>query len=145
SVHVGQSAVLTVSNLPGRVFHGIVTRTSNALDPANRTMLVEVDVPNPGRALFPGSYAEVNLNASAANLPLVAPASAILFRNDGAQVAVVQPDTTLHLQKIVVGRDYGDRIEILQGVDDGAIILATPGDTAREGTKIVPVNPNDSK
>ena len=140
SVRVGQPAVLTVSNLPGRVFHGNVARTANALDPANRTMLVEVAVPNPDGALFPGSFAEVTLSASRTNLPLAVPASAILFRTDGAQVAVVQPDNTLHLQKIVVGRDYGDRVEILQGVDDGATILAAPGDTAREGVKIIPVD-----
>jgi len=140
SVRTGQPAVLTVANLPGRVFHGNVARTANALDPANRTMLVEVAVPNPDGALFPGSFAEVNLSASRTNLPLVVPASAILFRTDGAQVAVVQPDTTLHLQKIVVGRDYGDRVEILQGLDDGATILAAPGDAAREGVKIVPVD-----
>jgi len=140
SVRTGQPAVLTVANLPGRVFHGNVARTANALDPANRTMLVEVAVPNPDGALFPGSFAEVNLSASRTNLPLIVPASAILFRTDGAQVAVVQPDTTLHLQKIVVGRDYGDRVEILQGLDDGATILAAPGDAAREGVKIVPVD-----
>jgi len=140
SVRVGQPAVLTVSNLPGRVFHGNVARTANALDPANRTMLVEVAVPNPDGALFPGSFAEVILSASRTNLPLAVPASAILFRTDGAQVAVVQPDNTLHLQKIVVGRDYGDRVEILQGVDDGATILAAPGDAAREGVKIIPVD-----
>jgi len=140
SVRVGQPAVLTVSNLPGRVFHGNVARTANALDPANRTMLVEVAVPNPDGALFPGSFAEVTLSASRTNLPLAVPASAILFRTDGAQVAVVQPDNTLHLQKIVVGRDYGDRVEILQGVDDGATILAAPGDAAREGVKIIPVD-----
>ena len=140
SVRVGQPAVLTVSNLPGRVFHGNVARTANALDPANRTMLIEVAVPNPDGALFPGSFAEVTLSASRTNLPLAVPASAILFRTDGAQVAVVQPDNTLHLQKIVVGRDYGDRVEILQGVDDGATILAAPGDAAREGVKIIPVD-----
>jgi multidrug efflux pump subunit AcrA (membrane-fusion protein) len=103
-------------------------------------MLVEVAVPNPDGALFPGSFAEVTLSASRTNLPLAVPASAILFRTDGAQVAVVQPDNTLHLQKIVVGRDYGDRVEILQGVDDGATILAAPGDAAREGVKIIPVD-----
>jgi multidrug efflux pump subunit AcrA (membrane-fusion protein) len=70
----------------------------------------------------------------------VVPAAAILFRTDGAQLAVVQPDGTLHLQKITVGRDYGDRVEILQGVAEGTMIVAAPGDTAREGARIVPVN-----
>ena len=139
TVRVGQPAALSVSHFPGRRFRGTVARTANALDPATRTMLVEVDVPNADGALFPGTYAEVDLSGSRTNPPLVVPAAAILFRTDGAQVAVVQADDTVHLQKITVGRDYGDRVEILQGVEEGATIVAAPGDSAREGAKIVPV------
>jgi RND family efflux transporter MFP subunit len=139
AVRVGQSAALTVSHFPGRTFQGTVARTANALDPATRTMLVEVDVPNADGTLFPGTYAEVDLSGSRSNPPLVVPAAAILFRTDGAQVAVVQSDQTVHLQKIDVGRDYGDRVEILQGVDEGATIVAAPGDSVREGAKVVPV------
>jgi RND family efflux transporter MFP subunit len=142
AVHVGQPAALTVSQFPGRTFHGTVARTANALDPANRTMLVEVAVPNPDGALFPGTYAEVDLSGSRPDVPLVVPAAAILFRTDGAQIAVVTPDQTVHLQKITVGRDYGDRVEIVQGVSEGTTIVAAPGDAAREGTRIVPVSRN---
>ena len=140
AVHVGQPAVLTVSNFPGRTFHATVTRTANALDPASRTMLVEVDVRNDDRSLFPGMYADVDLSGSSSNPPLVLPATTIIFRTDGAQVAVVQPDGTIHLQKIVVGRDYGDRVEVLQGLSEGVDIITSPGDSAREGAKIIPVN-----
>jgi RND family efflux transporter MFP subunit len=139
SVRAGQTAALTVSHFPGRSFRGIVARTANALDPATRTMLVEVDVPNADGALFPGTYAEVDLSGAQVNAPLVVPAAALVFRTDGAQVAVVQADQTVHLQKITVGRDYGDRVEILQGLTEGATILAAPGDAAREGARIVPV------
>jgi RND family efflux transporter MFP subunit len=139
AVRVGQAATLTVSHLPGRTFRGTIARTANALDPATRTMLVEVDVPNADGALFPGTYAEVDLSGSRPNPPLVVPAAALLFRNDGAQVAIVRSDRTVHLQKITVGRDYGDRVEILQGVTEGTTIVAAPGDAAREGAKIVPV------
>jgi RND family efflux transporter MFP subunit len=139
SVHVGQAATLTVSNFPGRSFRGSVTRTAKALDPASRTMLVEIGVPNTDGALIPGTYAEVDLSGSHANPPLVVPAAAIIFRTDGAQVAVVQPDATVHLQKVAIGRDYGDRVEILHGLADGATIVMVPGDAAREGAKIVPV------
>jgi RND family efflux transporter MFP subunit len=139
AVHVGQPAVLTVSNFPGRSFHGTVMRTANALDPASRTMLVEVDVPNSDRSLFPGMYADVDLSGARTNPPLVLPATTIIFRTDGAQVAVIQPDGTIHLQKITVGRDYGDRLEVLQGLSEGAEILTAPTESAREGTKIIPV------
>ena len=141
SVHLGQPAQLTVSNFPGRRFHGTVARTANVLDPASRTMLVEVDVPNTDGALFPGMYAEVDLGSTLQNPPLVIPAQALLVRSDGAQVAMVKNDGIVHLQKVSIGRDYGDRVEILQGVEEGATILAAPGETAREGAKILPVTP----
>jgi len=140
SVHVGQAATLTVTQFPGRSFRGVVARMANALDPATRTMLVEVDVPNPDGTLFPGTYADVDLSGPQNNPPLVVPASAIVFRTDGAQLATVQPDGLVHLEKITVGRDYGDRVEILQGVAEGTVIIAAPGDTAREGARIVPVD-----
>jgi len=139
SVHVGQAARLTVSNFPARTFDGRVTRTANALDPASRTMLVEVGVPNPDGVLMPGTYADVDLTGSLSNPPLIVPAATIIFRTDGAQVAVVNADGTVHLQKVAVGRDHGDRVEIVQGLSAGAIIVAVPGDAAREGAKVVPV------
>jgi RND family efflux transporter MFP subunit len=139
SIHVGQPAGLTLSNFPGRRFLGKVAHTANALDPSSRTMLVEVDVPNPDGALFPGMYAEVDLTSAALSPPLVVPAQALIVRSDGAQVAVVGPDGILHIQKVAIGRDYGDRVEIVQGVTEGTTILAAPGDTAQEGAKIVPV------
>jgi RND family efflux transporter MFP subunit len=139
AVRVGQTAAVTVSNLPGQTLRGTVARTARSLDPASRTMLVEVAVPNADGAVFPGTYAEVDLSGSLATAPLVIPAAAVVFRTDGAQLAVVQPDQTVHLQKIAVGRDYGDRVEILQGVAEGTMIVAAPGDAAREGAKIIPV------
>jgi len=138
SIHIGQPAQLTLSNFPGRHFVGAIARTANALDPANRTMLVEVSVPNADGALFPGMYAEVSLSNARVNPPLLIPAQALIVRSDGAQVAVVQPDGIVHLQKVAIGRDYGDRVEIVQGVTEGATILAAPGDAAQEGAKIVP-------
>jgi RND family efflux transporter MFP subunit len=138
SIHAGQAAQLTLSNFPGRRFTGTVARTANALDPTSRTMLVEVAVPNSDGALFPGMYAEVDLNTARANPPLLLPAQALIVRTDGAQVAIVQPDGTVHLQKVAIGRDYGDRVEIAQGIAEGTTILMVPGDTA-EGAKIVPI------
>src|SRR6185312_5354395 len=120
SVHAGQPSQLTLSNFPGRRFPGAVARTANALDPASRTMLVEVDVPNPGGVLFPGMYAEVNLGNARPNPPLLVPARALIIRSDGAQLAVVQKDGIVHLQKIAIGRDYGDRVEVVRVSSWGA-------------------------
>lgn len=138
-IHAGQAAQLTLSNFPGRRFTGTVARTANALDPTSRTMLVEVAVPNADGALFPGMYAEVDLSTTRANPPLLVPAQTLLVRSDGAQVAVVQPDGIVHLQKVAIGRDYGDRVEIVHGIAEGATILMVPGDTA-EGATIVPID-----
>ncbi len=103
-------------------------------------MLVEVDVPNSDGALLPGMYAEVDLSSSRANPPLVVPASALLVRADGAQLAAVDQNGVVHLRKVTIGRDYGDRVEISQGIGEGATILAVPGDVA-DGQKVVLATP----
>lgn len=139
SVHPGQSALLTVSNLPGRQFAGTVARTANALDPNSRTLLAEVHVPNENGALLPGMYAQVQLSSIRTSLPMLVPSDALIVRADGTQIAVVRPDHTVHLQKVEVGRDYGDRLEIISGVREGETIIVNPGDIAREGVKVNPV------
>jgi RND family efflux transporter MFP subunit len=136
SVRPGQSALLTVSNLPGRQFKGAVVRSASALDPTSRTMLVEVEVPNPANALLPGMYAEVDLSSAHKIVPAVIPSDALIIRADGTQVAVVGPDNTVHLQKIDVGRDYGDRLEVSSGLEHGQRIIVNPGDAAQEGLKV---------
>lgn len=139
SVHPGQPAQLTVSNLPGRRFAGSVVRTANALDPASRTLLVEVHVPNGEGLLFPGMYAEVDLSSARAVAPLLVPSDALIVGSGGTNVAVVRPDHTVHLQEIKVGRDYGNRLEVLSGLHEGDTIIPNPADVAREGLKVDPV------
>jgi RND family efflux transporter MFP subunit len=139
AVRRGQSAQLSVSNLPGRRFTGTVARTANALDPATRTLLVEVQVPNPNGALLPGMYAQVDLSSARPTPPLLIPGDALVVLQDGTQVALVGPDHTVHMQKIVVGRDYGSQLEVLDGLRPGDRIIPNAGDVAREGMKIDPV------
>ncbi len=139
SVKVGQTARLSVSNLPGRQFTGAVARTANALDPASRTLLVEVHVPNRDGALLPGMYARVELASPRADAPLLVPSDALIARGEGTEVAVVRQDHHVHLQKIEVGRDYGDRLEVAGGLRDGDMVIANPGDAVREGLEVQPV------
>ncbi len=136
SIRVGQPATLTVSNLPGRMFAGTVARTSEALDPSSRTLLAEIHVPNREKLLLPGMYTQVDFKAPRFDPPLVVPSDALIVRDNGAQVAVVRPGNTLHLVKIQAGRDYGDRVEVLGGLNDGDTVVTNPGDVAREGLKI---------
>ena len=139
SIRVGQTAYLTVSNLPGRRFTGTVARTANALDPNSRTLLVEIQVPNAEGTLLPGMYAQVDLSSTRPHPPLLVPSEALITRGEGATVAVVRPDHTVHIQPIQVGRDYGDRLEVISGLEQGDIIIPSPGDAAREGLKVNPV------
>ena len=136
SIHPGEPAILSVSNLPGRQFTGQISRSASALDPNSRTLLVEIHVPNADGALLPGMYAQVELRSVRAEPPLLVPSDAMIVRSDGAQVAVVGSDHTVHLQKIEVGRDYGDRLEVLKGLREGDTIVSNPGDTVHEGLKV---------
>lgn len=139
SIRPGQTARLSVSNLPGRQFTATVARSANALDPNSRTLLVELHVPNADGALLPGMYARVDLSSTRTNAPLLVPSEALIARGDGARVALVRPDHTVHLQPIQVGRDYGDHLEVTGGLQVGDTIIPNPGDAAREGLMVNPV------
>ena len=138
-VQPGQPARLSVSNLPGRTFTGAVARTANALDPTSRTMLAEVQVPNPSGVLLPGMYAQVELLDTRPGAPLLIPGAALIIRAEGTLVALVRPDQTVHFQKIEVGRDFGDRIEVINGLKAGNRVVVNPHDDVREGVKVTPV------
>jgi RND family efflux transporter MFP subunit len=136
AIQPGEPALVTVTNLPGREFQGEVARSASALDPSSRTLLVEVHVPNPTSLLLPGMYAQVELRSIRAQPPLLVPSDAMIVRADGAQIAVVGTDHIVHLRKIDAGRDYGDRVEVLNGLHEGDMIVANPGDAVREGLKV---------
>lgn len=138
SVRVGQQATLTIPDRPGK-FSGTVARTANALDPATRTLLVEVQVPNPGALLMPGEYAEVDLAVPRKDPPLAIPADTLVVRSDGPQVAVVRPDGAVHFAGVQLGRDFGDRLEVLSGLEEGQQLVVNPSDLIREGVKVKPV------
>jgi RND family efflux transporter MFP subunit len=137
-VRIGQPARLRVSSFPARTFSGSVARTANALDPASRTLLVEVQVPNTDGALLPGMYAQVDFSDARTVTPLLVPSDALIVRSEGTLVAVVRPDHRVHLQKIEPGRDYGDRLEVLGGLQQGDTIIPNPGDLG-EGAEVNPV------
>ncbi len=140
TIHVGQNATLTVSNFPGRTFTGTVARTANSLDPSTRTLLVELHVVNTDGALLPGMYCQVQLSTPRDNPPLLIPTDSLIVRTGGTLVAVVRAaDHTIHLQPLVVGRDFGDRIEVISGLKEGDSIIPNPGDIAQENRKVDPV------
>ncbi|HTW64981.1 MAG TPA: efflux RND transporter periplasmic adaptor subunit [Bryobacteraceae bacterium] len=138
-VHAGQMASLATPELPERKFSGTVTRTANALDPSSRTLLVEVQVPNPEGKLLPGMYVEVDLHLPRKDPPLLLPSDTLSVRPEGTLVAVLDSKNRVHFQRVVVGRDYGSNIEILSGIDAGERVIANPNDSVQEGVKVHPV------
>jgi RND family efflux transporter MFP subunit len=139
SVKVGQHAIVSIAELPGRKFDGVVARTSNALDPATRTLLTELQVRNTDGALMPGMFAQVDLTVPRKFPPLLIPGDTLVVRSDGPQVAVVRPDATVHFTRIQLGRDYGDRLEVLSGLEEDQQLAVNPSDEVREGVKVNPV------
>ncbi|MBZ5576654.1 MAG: efflux RND transporter periplasmic adaptor subunit [Acidobacteriia bacterium] len=139
SVRTGQTASLEIVDLRGRRFVGRVTRTSKALDPASRTLLTEVEVSNPDDALLPGMFTQVDLEVPRKNPPLLIPGDTLVVRADGPQVAVVTADGQVHFTRIQLGRDYGDRLEVLSGLEEGQQLVVNPSDLVREGVKVKPV------
>jgi RND family efflux transporter MFP subunit len=136
TIRVGQTAQLKIPDLPLKTFTGTVTRTANALDPATRTLLAEVQVPNEGGLLLPGMYSEVDFTTPRMEPPLIIRADALVVRGDGAHVAVVGDDNVVHFQPVQVGRDYGDQLEILGGLAKGQRVVVSPGDAVRENAKV---------
>ena len=136
SVKPGQQAILSIAEFPGRRFSGTVARTSNALDPATRTLLAEVQVPNRDGVLMPGMFAQVDLTMPRRFPPLMITGDTLVVRSDGPQVAVVSPEGVVHFTRIQLGRDFGDRIEVLSGLEEGQQIAVNPSDEVREGVKV---------
>ena len=121
-IRVGQKAKVEVRERPGKIFEGTVTRTAGAIDPTSRTLRTEVQVPNPDGELFSGSYATVRFAITRAEPPLLVPSSALSIDAQGVRVAVVDADHTLHYRVIQIGRDYGQDVEVLSGIDDNDVL-----------------------
>jgi RND family efflux transporter MFP subunit len=121
--------------MPNLTFHGKVTRIADALQPGTRTLLTEVDVPNPDGALQPGVYCTVELKIPRPSPALIVPASAIIFNQNGMQVAVVE-DGIVHLHKIAVTADYGTEVEINEGIKDGDQVILQPPVNLGDGDKV---------
>jgi len=142
-IHIGMPAELRVGEFPNRVFTGKVAHTSGAIDTTSRTLLTEVQVPNPKSELKPGSYAEVTFRISSAEPPLVIPSNTLIFRAAGPQVAVVDSSHTARLRSVTIGRDFGTSLEILSGLQPGDSVVLNPPDSLSDG-EAVSIQQNDS-
>ena len=135
----GQDAAVYQEQEPLQQFAGKVTRTANALDPNTRTLLTEVDVPNPQNALQPGMYLQVKFTAVRGVSAVLIPTAALVIRNDGAGVPVLDQQNRVHYHKVDRGRDYGAEVEVLTGLTGGETVVVYPGDALPEGQEVEPV------
>ena len=143
SIRVGLKACLELSEFPNRKFCGQVVRTANAVDPNSRTLLTEVDVPNPSGTLLQGEYAEVHFDVQLTGSRLSLPINALLFRPEGTMAAVVGSDNRLTLKKLSIGRDFGNSVEVLQGIDQRDSIVINPPDSLENGEQVTLSQNND--
>jgi RND family efflux transporter MFP subunit len=131
----GTEAVVRVPEMPGHDFPGTVTRIADALQPGTRTLLTEIDVPNPDHALSPGVYCQVELRIPRKTPSLIVPSEAIVFNRNGLSVAVVN-DGVAHFQPVTVVRDFGTTVEVNAGVKDGDQVILNPSVDLGDGHKV---------
>lgn len=132
----GLHADLTLSQFPGRRFTGELVRTADAIDPATRTLLAEIDVKNPTGELLPGAYTEVHLKVPTGAETYILPATALIFRSQGLQVALVGTDQKAQLVPITIGRDFGNEVEVLAGLPKNSLVIVNPPDSLVSGEQV---------
>jgi RND family efflux transporter MFP subunit len=136
AIRQGLGAYLELVQFPGQKFYGKVARTADSIDLNTRTLLTEVDVPNKSGLLLPGGYAQVHLEVKVNGSRLEVPVNALLFRSEGLRAVVIDDDHKTHLQPLMIGRDYGTTLEVLQGLKPTDWIVINPADSLDEGVQV---------
>ena len=130
---IGLQPELSLPELPNRRFPGKLVRTADSLDPATRTLLVEIDVDNKAGMLMPNAYTEVHFKLGSQARALVIPSASLTFRADGLRVPVVVEGNRVAMRAVKLGRDFGRTVEVLGGLDASARVIADPPDSLVEG------------
>jgi RND family efflux transporter MFP subunit len=139
NVKPGLPAQVTVRGALGTPVAATVTRTANALDPGTRTLLTEVDIPNASREMLPGTFVYVAFKIGPSGTRWNLPATALIFDTQGTQIMVVDPGGKLRLQKVTVGRDFGNTIDIQAGLSGSEVIVAQPDVSLQAGQVVTSV------
>lgn len=135
AIRVGSKATVTLDEYPGQLFHGTLMRTDNAINQTSRTLTVEVDVDNIDGKLLPGAYAFVHFMLPGRTQTVTIPANTLLFRSEGLRVGVVRHGGA-ELVPITIGRDYGDKVEVISGLKASDEVILNPSDSLVSGTKV---------
>jgi len=136
SIAPGQTAEVTIPELPGRVFPAKVVRTSGAMTADSRTLLTELEVDNAKAELLTGSYAQVQFLGTKLDAALTLPATTVIFRAEGTQVGIVKADGAVELRLIKIGRDFGPIVEILSGIQPADRVILNPSDSLVNGAVV---------
>jgi RND family efflux transporter MFP subunit len=144
-VKPGQTAEVRFNEHPAEVFHAKIVRTARALDPSSRTLLTELELPNPDLGLLPGGYAQIRLPDLKADPVPTIPANTLLFRAEGTQVAAVDDGGKVRLKKVELGRDFGPVMEVINGVAATDKLVLNPSDALADGATVHPVEQVASK
>jgi RND family efflux transporter MFP subunit len=141
NVKRGEKIDLSFAEHAGKIYQGTLVRTSDAIDPVSRTLLVEIDVDNRANELLPGSQAQVHFKTPTAGPTLIIPAAALIFRKEGLLVGVVVNGNVAHLVPVVIGQDDGASVQIITGLGPGDKVIQDPPDSLIDGEKIQVVTP----
>ena len=136
AVESGQRAELTLTEFPGRKFEAKIVRTAGAMEPDSRTLLTELEVDNARGEILAGSYAQVRLTDTGAEAALTLPSNALLFRAEGMQVGLVSSDDKVELRRVTLGRDFGQVVEVLEGVGPTDRVILNPSDSLTAGATV---------
>lgn len=134
-IRLHQKAEFSVDSFPGRVFQGEVNRFAHAVDPLSRTLLVEIDIPNPDLALKPGMYGRLNLIVDKHPKSILLPAEAILSQESGSSVFTVE-DGIAKRVSITTGYDDGNFLEVTHGLTGNESVIISGQDLVTDGTMV---------
>src|SRR5487761_2068467 len=132
-MHAGLTANLVLPQYPDKTFKAVVATTAEAINKTSRTLLVELHADNTDNLLQPGTFAQVSFNMADRPGALRIPTSALIFREDGAQVAVLGPGNKLELRSVKLGRNLGTEFEVLKGLNASDTIVNSPSDSLSSG------------
>jgi RND family efflux transporter MFP subunit len=141
-VKIGMEADLTLPQFPNRTFRAHVTNTAEAVDPTSRSLLTQLQIPNASGELLPGAYAEITFKFADDSRFLTIPENTLLFRREGPAVGIVLPDGKVELRNITINRDFGNKLEVSEGLSVSDQVILNPSDNLTDGASVKITEPD---
>ena len=135
-VKIGMEADLTLPQFPNRTFRAQVTNTAEAVDSTSRSLLTQLQIPNASGELLPGAYAEITFKFADDSRFLTTPENTLLFRREGPAVGIVLPDGKVELRNVTINRDFGNKLEVSEGLSLSDQVILNPSDNLIDGASV---------